>query len=341
MIDIYSWVLSPEIRDYLRTARPLTTEEKAEIIDSGYRPIVQKYAALTSLLRRTENENDKALLTDILRIYDWVFEELHSRRLGQVFIFQAAIMSSGPYDVKGVFQTYEELTEHLKEVEMSCQNCSLEYPYGVSFEGLVDKWAEIDGRMQCVLSLGIYLVDRKIIIPNFGPWYLDDVLKNRYKERKISSKAVRFRRTGNTTIPLPFHTGDLVQVLTPEMVWPRYGVVIVKETSGRDRRCVRMAYIENYRIEHMDLSYQNFDYSSNWRVIDWTRPIQLADLPEEDGILAEWSEALHKLDEKDTAAIEKLFYGVAGDPLDPSRMAFHTPVPFTLGELLDNREMKN
>lgn len=341
MIDIYSWVLSPEIRDYLRTARPLTTEEKAEIIDSGYRPIVQKYAALTSLLRRTENENDKALLTDILRIYDWVFEELHSRRPGQVFIFQAAIMSSGPYDVKGVFRTYEELTEHLKEVEMSCQNCSLEYPYGVSFEGLVDKWAEIDGRMQCVLSLGIYLVDRKIIIPDFGPWYLDDVLKNRYKERKIGSKAVRFRRTGNTTIPLPFHTGDLVQVLTPEMVWPRYGVVIVKETSGRDRRCVRMAYIENYRIEHMDLSYQNFDYSSNWRVIDWTRPIQPADLPEEDGILAEWSEALHKLDEKDTAAIEKLFYGVAGDPLDPSRMAFHTPVPFTLGELLDNREMKN
>lgn len=341
MIDIYSWVLSPEIRDYLRTARPLTTEEKAEIIDSGYRPIVQKYAALTSLLRRTENENDKALLTDILRIYDWVFEELHSRRPGQVFIFQAAIMSSGPYDVKGVFRTYEELTEHLKEVEMSCQNCSLEYPYGVSFEGLVDKWAEIDGRMQCVLSLGIYLVDRKIIIPNFGPWYLDDVLKNRYKERKISSKAVRFRRTGNTTIPLPFHTGDLVQVLTPEMVWPRYGVVIVKETFGRDRRCVRMAYIENYRIEHMDLSYQKFDYSSDWRVIDWTRPIQPADLPEEDGILAEWSEALHKLDEKDTAAIEKLFYGVAGDPLDPSRMAFHTPVPFTLGELLDNREMKN
>ena len=31
MTDIYSWVLSPEIRDYLRTARPLTTEEKAEI----------------------------------------------------------------------------------------------------------------------------------------------------------------------------------------------------------------------------------------------------------------------------------------------------------------------
>lgn len=31
MTDIYSWVLFPEIQDYLRTARPLATEEKAEI----------------------------------------------------------------------------------------------------------------------------------------------------------------------------------------------------------------------------------------------------------------------------------------------------------------------
>lgn len=341
MIDIYSWVLSPEIRDYLRTARPLTIEEKAEIIDGGYRSVEEKHAALTILLQEAEREDDKALLTDILLLYDWAFEELHSRRPGQVFTFQAAIMSNGPYDVKGLFRTYEELTEYLKEVETSCQNCSLEYPYGVSFEGLVNKWAEIGGKMQCVLSLGIFLVDRKIIIQDFGPWYLDDVLKNKYKERKISSKAVRFRRTGNTTIPLPFHTGDLVQVQTPEMVWPRYGVVIVKEAAGRDRRCVRMAFIENYRIEHMDLSYQKFDYSSDWRVIDWTRPIRPADLPEEDRMLAEWSEALHKLDEKDVAGIDKLFYGVAGDPLDLSRMAFHTPVPFTLEELLNNTEVNH
>lgn len=34
MIDIYNWILSPEIRDYLRTARPLTIEERTEIVDS-------------------------------------------------------------------------------------------------------------------------------------------------------------------------------------------------------------------------------------------------------------------------------------------------------------------
>lgn len=156
MGDIYSWVLSPEIRDYLRTARPLTTVEKVEIIDSGYHSVEEKYAALTSLLRGTGNEDDKALLTDTLRLYDWAFEELHSQRPGQVFLFQKAIMSNGPYNVQEVFRTYEELTEYLKEDEMSYQNYSLEYPYAVSFEGFVDKWAEIDGKMQCVLGLTIF-----------------------------------------------------------------------------------------------------------------------------------------------------------------------------------------
>ena len=46
--DVYDWVLSPEIREHMRTARPLTVEEKADIIDSGCRPIVDKYAALTA-----------------------------------------------------------------------------------------------------------------------------------------------------------------------------------------------------------------------------------------------------------------------------------------------------
>ena len=65
-LDVYDWVLSPEVRDYMRTARPLTIEEKADIIDSGCRPITDKYAALTDLLRKAEREEDKALLTDLL-----------------------------------------------------------------------------------------------------------------------------------------------------------------------------------------------------------------------------------------------------------------------------------
>ena len=46
-LAVDDWVLSPEIRDYMRTVRPLTVEEKADIIDGGCRPIADKYAALS------------------------------------------------------------------------------------------------------------------------------------------------------------------------------------------------------------------------------------------------------------------------------------------------------
>jgi hypothetical protein len=137
-LDVYDWVLSPEVRDYMRTARPLTIEEKADIIDSGCRPITDKHAALTDLLRKAEREEDKALLTDLLELYNWAFEELHGQRLGQVFLFQRAWWKDGPLDhgprgVERVFRTYEELTDYLKEYVESYQDPPLGYPGGIDF----------------------------------------------------------------------------------------------------------------------------------------------------------------------------------------------------------------
>ena len=134
--DVYDWVLSPEIREHMRTARPLTVEEKADIIDSGCRPIVDKYAALTALLQEADREEDKAILTDLLKLYDWAFEELHSRRPEQVFIFQETWWKDDPLDhdpcgVQGVFRTYEELTDYLKEYEGYYEDPPLGYPGGI------------------------------------------------------------------------------------------------------------------------------------------------------------------------------------------------------------------
>ena len=239
-LDVYDWVLSPEIREHMRTARPLTIEEKADIIDGGCRPIVDKYAALTALLREADREEDKAILTDLLKLYDWAFEELHSRRPEQVFIFQETWWKDDPLDhdpcgVQGVFRTYEELTDYLKEYEGYYEDPPLGYPDGIDFRGYVEKWAEVDGKMQSVLGLNIFLVDGKIIIQDFDPWYLESVRKDGYKELGIRYEAERIHSygTGLTTFPLPFRSGDLVQVEVPSMARPRYGVVAVVEALGR------------------------------------------------------------------------------------------------------------
>ena len=118
--------------------------------------------------------------------------------------------------------------------------------------------------MQSVLGLDIYLVDRKIIIQNFAPCYLEYVRKDGYKELGIGIDAELLHGcyTGLTAFPVPFRSGDLVRVETPGMVEPRYGVVIVVEACGR---YIWLAYIENCRLECMDLSYRYYDLTSDWR----------------------------------------------------------------------------
>ena len=118
------------------------------------------------------------------------------------------------------------------------------------------------------------------------------------------------------------------------MVEPRYGVVIVVEASGR---YIWLAHIENCRLECMDLSYRYYDLTFDWRVIDWTRPVQPSNLPEGHGLLAELSDALHALDEQDVATVESLFFGVLGEEhFHHVRKVFRAPEPIPLAELLDD-----
>ncbi len=116
-LDVYDWVLSPEIREHMRTARPLTIEEKADIIDGGCRPIVDKYAALTALLREADREEDKKRsLQTCSSCTTLAFEELHSGLRSRCFLTETW-GSPGPRtgrDVSGVIRPME-LTDYLKE----------------------------------------------------------------------------------------------------------------------------------------------------------------------------------------------------------------------------------
>ncbi len=184
------------------------------------------------------------------------------------------------------------------------------------------------------MGLSIYLSDGKIIIQNFDPWYLEDVQKDGYETLGIHYEAGCLHSCciGHTTVPLPFLSGDLVQVEVPGMLKPRCGVVTVTEALGR---CIWLAYIEDSCLKRMDLSYRYYDLTSGWRVIDWTRPIRPQELPEGHSRLAEMSDALHKLDEQDVAAIESLFFSALGEEhVRHPRKVFRTPESIPLAELL-------
>lgn len=56
MDDIYSWILSPEIREYLRGNYKPDLMERQALIRSAYRPVEEKLSALQELLREAETE---------------------------------------------------------------------------------------------------------------------------------------------------------------------------------------------------------------------------------------------------------------------------------------------
>ena len=62
MVNVFSWILSPEIREYLREHYRPNLMEKQALIRSAYRPVEEKLAALQELLHEAETEEDQLFL---------------------------------------------------------------------------------------------------------------------------------------------------------------------------------------------------------------------------------------------------------------------------------------
>lgn len=52
--DIYSWILSPEIREWMRKRPPMSITDQATIVYHAYRSVEDKLQAMTWLLARAE-----------------------------------------------------------------------------------------------------------------------------------------------------------------------------------------------------------------------------------------------------------------------------------------------
>lgn len=58
-LDIYSWILSPEIREAWKKEPPLPLLEQAAIIDSAYRPVEEKLRVIAGLYVRAKTGEEK------------------------------------------------------------------------------------------------------------------------------------------------------------------------------------------------------------------------------------------------------------------------------------------
>lgn len=340
-LDVYDWVLSPEIREYLRASHIFSVREKADIVHSGCRPVEEKRAALEILLGEAENREDRELIHGLLRLYGWSLEEMRGQRPRQVYLFlerrgcarigEMRCQNDSTGNVAGVFDTYDQLMAHLKrlEAEWECGDA----PKRVDWVAYAEKWTIVDGEMDVTLGLYVYVGEGRLFIQRFEPWYLERAQwKERLKTAGVPCEAEGvFRgRSAENTLPLPFRNGDLVRVDIPDLEEPVYGVLNVAQVERE--RFIYLLCVEDQWFREFNMGYQEIDISSGWRVVDWTHPVAPEELPAGQGLLADLSDYLHRLEKTDKIAARELYLHL------PEGVPLYHPGVKTLAELLETAQ---
>lgn len=330
-VDVYDWVLSSEIREYLRANHRFSVREKVEIVQGGCRPVEEKRAVLEALLGEAKDGKDRELIQDLNRMNDWCLEELQRECPGQVFLFlersfRRIVELSCYYrtgNVTGVFCNYDEFMAFLDnfaaEYELS------EDPTRVDYVAYAEKWVMVNGKMDTALRMNLYVGGGRLFIQRIWHW-------RSWEDRlgDISWEADRvfdqFCKTVDR-LPLPFQNGDLVRVDIPDLEEPVYGVLNIAQLEVD--RYIYLLYIEDHCLRRLSMSYQHIDAFSCWRVIDWTHPATAEELPAGQEILAELSNYLHRLEKTDKIAARELYLRL------PEEVPLYHPGAKTLEDLLE------
>ena len=331
-MDIYDLILSDEIREYLRANHVLSIEEKILIIHTAYISIEEKYAALQALLEETEDQEDREMLSQMCRLYDWAFEQLHSEMPGQIFISadykdRKNGETRSAYLVDGVFHTYEEVKEFFASdhrhywpigtVTATGFPDDIDHdPKDILKLDCIEKWACVDGKFEFIISFDVYLIGKHCCLRDF---FVED--RERTFEEIVArlgiSERVAYLFCGDKTnaLPLPFKHGDLVCLDLPCWTQPLYGVMLVAYDTPYYEKEPELwlemffpdkFYPDNDHLYSFCMSCWNIDFYPNLPVIHWLRHAEPSELPDGQKKLAELSSGLHRLMEFDKKAAEEI-----------------------------------
>lgn len=314
LTDLYDWILSAEIRDCLRAGRRLSFDEKAGIIHTAYRSLEEKREALRELLGEAESPEDREALMQVCGLYDRASAHLRGETPGQVFVCIGSrscepgeTIWHGP--VWGVFHTYGELMEYLENrmgyrIDSHTAPCLPDAAYGpedISETARIEKWAYAGGRMECVISFGLFCIQ--------GRCCFRDFLADLPGRKEVSGRAWELLHfdEGRNPLPLPFRPGDLACLDPPCWEEPLYGVLEIFDALGR---YVNMHYMKGSGLRSISLTYWNIDLTPGLPVIHWLHHAKPPQLPDGQEPLAELSSGLHRLAGRDIEAAERVFLGM-------------------------------
>lgn len=280
-LDIYSWILSPEIRKAWRKEPPLPLLEQAAIIYPAYRPVEEKLKAIVGLYASAKTKEEKKELRQAVIFYETAIRQMKGQSREKAEGAQEpkevwmAICSdydmaeeSYPcrmnfYEEPRLFYSYEAARAWAAQyVELGWESC------------LIWKWdlkkeEPKDGIVCSARRVnGIFCTTHVYMDGPRGGWQLD---------------------LSHLPYPLPFSTGELIKLEGPVFSRPIFGVWD-KELGADGIWYNWMGYMEQEEPgEEPFLTVQNMGYHrlNAWEltVLDWLRPASKEELPKEQKIL--------------------------------------------------------
>lgn len=288
-LDIYSWILSPEIRMAWRKKPPLPLLEQAAIIYPAYRPVEEKLGAITSLYADAKTKEEKEELGQAKSFYEAAIRQMKGRdqeeALGEkepeevwLAICSDYDMAEGKfpfrmdfYEDPELFYSYEAAREWASQyVEDGWESC------------IIQKWALKKGRPK----EGVECSARRVN----GAFCTTHVYMEEPHDFDMDMSHLPY--------PLPFSTGQLVKLEGPVFSRPIFGVW--DGELGLDEIWYNwMGYLEQEPGEEPFLTVQNMGYhrlqAHELSVLDWLRPASRKELPREQKILGKISKDISQV----------------------------------------------
>lgn len=307
MDDIYSWILSPEIREYLRGNYKPDLMERQALICGAYRPIEEKLSALQTLCGEAESEEERASLERAVERYQLAIREIRQCRQDEFYLSRTALQFGGdtwlyayPFNYLGELKTdisrcYDDL---------SGGDPSVYCPVSCGYQ--VKKWR--CGKVwEPMLSFDLRPMGKEYRTTRF---YLYDTLLEQ-ANLSLEGQGSGCKQEECRPLPFPFSTGDLVCLDAPLFERPVYGV-LCRWTSidsvYNGELYTLLGYMENGILRAMDLSEQEIAFDgSGYRVIDWLRRASSEELPAGQEVFGEIGAQLRCLNRRDRAAAKDQF----------------------------------
>ncbi|MCI9135701.1 MAG: hypothetical protein HFI31_16185 [Lachnospiraceae bacterium] len=290
-LDIYSWILSPEIRKAWRKEPPLPLLEQAAIVHPAYRPVEEKLEAIASLYARAVTKEEKEKLGQAKSFYETAIRYMRGgdreevpgeKEPKEVWLVMCSnydmAQESHPlrmhyYEEPHLVYSYEAAREWASQyVECGWESC------------LMQKWILQKEKPKDVFTCSARLVKGAFCTTHV---YMEEL---RYDFRLD---------LWHLPYPLPFSTGDLVKLEGPVFSKTIFGVW--DGELGLDEIWYNwMGYIEEKEFgEEPFLTVQNMGYhrlqADELSVLDWLRPASQEELPKEQRILGKIAKTISRV----------------------------------------------